>query len=219
MTEFTVETVAFRMALTGALEFASSDATLPSINAVQMAATDDGKGIEVVATDRYVLSVEPLPAEGAPFTMTVPYDVAKRLLTLLPRPRRGQLVDNLVAFAQDDDGKVTVRVVGDFETALTFTPLDKANPPVQFVNYRELVEKMTGERSQPADLMAFNPRLLGRVCRVFAARGGRTAAMRTSFGGHLKPVFIEQEDDALRLYVMPIRVDSYMKAQAEKDVA
>lgn len=217
MTEFTVETVALRQALAAALEFASSDATVPSINCVHVGATEGKGGIEVTATDRYALSVETLPVEGEPFDVTIPYAIAKRLLTLLPRPTRGQLVDNLVAFAQDGD-RVTARVVGDFETALTFTPLGKATPPVKFVNYRELVAKMTGDRKPPADVMAFNPSILAKACKVFAARN-RNGAMKTSFGGHIKPVFIEHEDDSLKVFVMPIRVRDYEEAKAAEVAA
>lgn len=213
MTEFTIETSALRQALMTALTFASSDDTLPMINTVFIQPTTGGTGIEVAATDRYALSIETLPVEdgGTPFEALIRSDIVKRLLTLIPKPKRGE-PRGTATFSKDGD-RVTVRVVADIETAITFTPWDD-----KFIDYRKLLAGAEKGKSEPADLMGFNPSILGKACKAF---GGRSTfgTMKTSFGGHTKPVIIEQDDCGLKVLVMPVRVVEYDAIQAAKDAA
>jgi hypothetical protein len=199
MTEFTIDTLAFRQALTTALAFASSDDTLPQVHAVRIASADKHV-IEIAATDRYVLSVEKLPVDGEPFDTTIPYGVAKQLLTLLPKPRRGQIIDSLLTLTQDG-GRVTVRVVGNIETALTFTPPDDS----------VLMAKTEQGAEDPAPVMGFGPKILTNVCRTLAARDG-TTPMRLRFRGARKPVTVEHGD--LKVLVMPVRLDDQDGAES-----
>jgi DNA polymerase III sliding clamp (beta) subunit (PCNA family) len=215
MTEFTIETPALRQALTTALAFASTDDTLPPINAVHIAVgTTDGT-IEMAATDRYIMSVETLTVTGEPFAVTVPYDVAKRLLMLLPRPRRQALVGGMTTIARDGE-RVTVRLVGDYETTITFTPQDEGQPSAKFVNYREMLDKIKAGREAPADLMAFRPALLQQVFKALAVRT-RHEPVELQFGGKDKPVLAKLE--SLTLVLMPVRLASLEKRQPKAEVA
>lgn len=194
MTEFTVETPAFRQALATAMAFTSSDDTLPPIHQVSIKPVE--AGVEVAATDRYVLSVEQLNATGEPFEIGIPYDIAKRLLTLLPKARQAAIVGGLTSIAQDGE-RVTIRLVGEYETALTFTPSSE-----KFVNYRELMDKASAGRKDPAGTVAFGPPILTNVCRALLARD-RHEPMKLRFGGESQAVFVEH--DTLTILVMPVR--------------
>jgi hypothetical protein len=195
MTEFTVETPAFRQALATALAFASSDDTLPPINQVHVKPVESG--IEIAATDRYALSVEQINATGEPFEVNLPYDVAKRLLTLLPKARQASIVGGLTSIAQAGE-RVTIRLVGEYETALTFTPSGE-----KFVNYRELMDKAKASHKNPAGVVAFGPPVLTGVCRALLARN-RHDPMKLHFGGDSQAVFVQQ--DTLPVLVMPVRI-------------
>jgi hypothetical protein len=208
MTEFTVETPAFRQALATALAFASSDDMLPPIHQVSLKPVEGG--VEIAATDRYVLSVEQLNATGEPFEVGIPYDIAKRLLTLLPKARQASIVGGLTSVAQDGE-RVTIRLVGEYETALTFTPSSE-----KFVNYRELMDKATAGRKDPAGIVAFGPPVLTGVCRALLARD-RHEPMRFRFGGEGQAVFVEH--DTLTVLVMPVRIHEPRQAEPVQDVA
>lgn len=195
MTEFTVETPQFRQALATALAFASADDTLPPINQVHIGPVDHG--IEVAATDRYVLSVEQINATGEPFEFNLPYDIAKRLLTLLPKARQAAVVGGLTSIAQDGE-RITIRLVGEYETALTFNPSNE-----KFVKYQELMDKAKAGRKDPAGVVAFGPPILTGVCRALLARD-RNEAMKLHFGGDTQAVFVQHGE--LTVLVMPVRV-------------
>jgi hypothetical protein len=206
MTEFTVETPAFRQALATALAFASSDDTLPPINQVHIGPVESG--IEIAATDRYVLSVEQVNATGGPFEVNLPYSIAKRLLSLLPKARQAAVVGGLVSIARDGE-RITVRLVGEYETALTFTPGEE-----KFIKYRELMDKAKAGRKDPAGVVAFGPPVLTGVCRALLARD-RFEAMKLRFGGDTQAVFVEH--GTLTVLVMPVRI--HEPAQPAKAVA
>lgn len=208
MTEFTVETPALRQALTTALAFADSDSAMPPINQVHIKSVE--QGIEVAATDRYVLSVEQVNTTGETFDVGIPYDIAKRLLTLLPKARQTTLIGGLAAIAKDG-GKVTVRLIGEYETALTFTPSTE-----KFVNYRELMDKAQANKGEPSAQMAFGPLILTRVCRALLARN-RHDPVKWHFGGENKPVFVQQ--DTLTVLVMPIRLHEPAAARSPEVAA
>ena len=214
MTEFTIDTLAFRQAITTALAFASTDDVLPQIHAVRIASAGEHL-IDVAATDRYVLSVEKLSVEGEPFDVTVPYGVAKQLLTALPKPRRGQIVDSLLTLTKDDD-RVTVRVVGDVETAITFTPIDNIDPSMKFVDYHALLAKTDEGAEDPAPVMGFVPKILTNVCRAVSARDGNTP-MRIRFRGAHKAITVEQ--DTLTVLVMPVRFNDQAETRRAAEVA
>jgi hypothetical protein len=211
MTEFTIETPALRQALTTALAFASTDDTLPMINLVHVTPVE--QGIEIAATDRYVLSVEQVTTTGEAFEFSISADVVKRLLTILPRSRRAALLGSLTTIAKDGE-KVTVRIVGDVETAVTFTPADEGEHGIKFVKYRELMDKAQANRSAPVDVMAFAPPLLTKVFKTLSARNS-TDALKLHFGGEIKPVFVQQ--DTLTVLIMPVRIDE--KAQTAEVAA
>lgn len=208
MTEFTVETPALRQALATALAFASSDDTLPPINQVHIKPVE--AGIEIAATDRYALSVEQLNANGEPFEVNLPYDIAKRLLTLLPKARQAELVGGLAAIARDGD-KVTVRLIGEYETALTFVPSGE-----KFVNYRELMDKAQANRKEPAGTVAFGPPIMTGVCRALLARD-RNEPMKLRFGGDSQAVFVDH--GTLTVLVMPVRIQEQAEAKPSEVAA
>lgn len=214
MTEFTVETPALRQALTTALTFASTDDTIPVINTVFIQPTTGGTAIEVAATDRYALSVETLPIEdgGTPFEVLIRSDIVKRLLTLTPKPKRGE-EPGTVTFTRDGD-RVTVRVVADIDTAITFTPWDD-----KFIDYRKLLADVEKGRGPAADLMAFSPGILSKACKAFGGRVHGFTTMKASFGGHTKPVIFQQEDSGLKILIMPVRVAEYEEAKAAEVAA
>jgi hypothetical protein len=211
MTEFTIKAPALRQALTTALTFASTDDTIPLINSVFIQPAADGTAIEVAATDRYALSIETLPVEddGTPFEVLIRSDIVKRILTLTPKPKRGE-EPGTVTLTQDGD-RVTVRVVTDIETAITFTPWKD-----KFIDYRKLLAGAEKDKSEPADLMGFNPSILGKTCKAFS---GSSEPMKASFSGHGKAVLIEQGYSGLKVLVMPVRIHEYEKAQADKVAA
>lgn len=196
MPEFTVETPAFRQALATALAFACTDGTYPMLNQVSIKPVE--QGIEVAGTDRYVLSMEQINATGEPFEVGIPYDIAKRLLTLLPKARQAEIVGGLTSFAQDGD-RVTIRLVGEYETALTFTPHGD-----KFVKYQELLDKTKMNRKEPAGVVAFGPSVLTGVCRALLARD-RREPMKMRFAGDTQAVFVEQ--GTLTVVVMPVRIN------------
>ena len=201
MTEFTVETPALRQALATALAFASGDDTLPPIHQVHLEPVESG--IEIAATDRYALSVEQINVTGEPFEVNLPYDVAKRLLTLLPKARHAEIVGGLTSIAQDGD-RVTVRLVGEYETALIFNPGKE-----KFVKYQELMDKAKAGRKDPAGVVAFGPPVLTGVCRALLARD-RHEAMKLHFGGDTQAVFVEH--GALTVLVMPVRINEPVRS-------
>jgi DNA polymerase III sliding clamp (beta) subunit (PCNA family) len=197
MTEFTVETPAFRQALATALAFACTDAVYPMLNQVHVKPVESG--IEIAASDRYVLSVEELNVTGEPFEIDIPYDVAKRLLSLLPKPsRKATVIGGMTEIAKEGD-KVTVRIIGEYETAVTFTPPSDE----KFVNYRELIDKTKANKKSPAAEMAFGPLILTRVCRALLARN-RHDPLKFHFGGDTQAVFVQQ--GTLTVLVMPVRI-------------
>lgn len=208
MTEFTIETPAFRQALATALAFASGDDTLPPINQVHIEPVESG--IEIAATDRYALSVEQVNATGKPFEVNLPYDIAKRLLTLLPKARQAAIVGGLTSIAQDGE-RVTIRLVGEYETALTFTPQGE-----KFIKYRELMDKVKAGRKDPAGAVAFGPPILTSVCRALLARD-RNEAMKLHFGGESQAVFVEH--GTLTVLVMPVRINEPVKAKTTEVAA
>jgi hypothetical protein len=203
MPEFTIETPALRQALATALAFAATDGMTPAIDGVHIKPADEGV-IELAATDRYVLLVEPLDVieGGTPFEFTAPTDVVKQLLTVLPRPKRGTLLDSMVTFAKDGE-RVTVRLVGDVETAITFTPPDE-----KFINYRELLDKIAASRDEPSGVLGFRPEILARVSKALAAR--REGAMRMCFRGPRTGVLVTQA--SLTALVMPCMLPEQMDA-------
>lgn len=195
MTEFTVETPAFRQALATALAFACTDDTAPPIHQVAIRPVE--AGIEIAATDRYVLSVEQINATGEPFEVGIPYDIAKRLLTLLPKAKQASIVGGMTSITQDGE-RVTVRLVGEYETALTFTPSSE-----KFVKYRELMDKAKAARKDPAGVVAFGPSILTNVSRALLTRN-RHDPLKFHFGGDTQAVFVQQ--DTLTVLVMPVRI-------------
>jgi hypothetical protein len=208
MTEFTVETPAFRQALATALAFTCTDGSVEPINQVHIEPAESG--IEVAATDRYVLSAEQINATGEPFEVNLPYDIAKRLLALLPKARQAVVVGGLVSIAQDGE-RITVRLVGEYETALTFTPGGE-----KFIKYRELMDKAKAGRKAPAGVVAFGPPILTGVCRALLARD-RFEAMKLHFGGDTQPVFVEH--GALTVLVMPVRIHETAKTEPSEVAA
>lgn len=199
MTEFTIETVALRNALATALVFTATD--LPPINTVHVTPVE--AGVEFAATDRYILSVEQVNVDGEPFEFGIPKDVAKQLLVLLPKSRRGALLESMTTIWQHGE-KVTVRIPGDVETAVTFTDPGASEKNVKFIKYQELMDKAQENKSAPADTMAFDEKILTRVFKTLAARN-YDYPVRMHFGGEVKPVFVQQ--GTLTVLVMPCRIN------------
>jgi hypothetical protein len=195
MTEFTIKAPALRQALTTALNFAGTDDTLPVINAIRVTSLGPDS-VEIAATDRYVMSVERLDAKGITdlVEFSIPCDIARRLLMLLPKARKALHETDPVEFTTDDE-KVTVRITGDIETAITFTPYK------EFVGYRKLINQVEAAEAKPADMMGFTPAILAKVCKAIASRGD-SMPMKAYFRGQSKGVVLKHGDDFTAL-VMP----------------
>lgn len=197
MTEFTIDTPALRQALTTALTFAGTDDTLPVINAIRITSLGPD-AVEIVATDRYVMSVERLEAKGItePVEFSIPCDITRRLLMLLPKARKALHDAEPVEFTTTDE-KVTIRIPGDIETSTTFTPYK------DFIPYRQMIDKIEATEAKPADMMAFTPAFLAKVCKAIAARDAMP--MKAYFRGQMKSVVLKHGDDFTAI-VMPVRI-------------
>jgi DNA polymerase III sliding clamp (beta) subunit (PCNA family) len=197
MTEFTIKAPALRQALTTALTFAGTDDTLPVINAIRITSLAPD-AVEVVATDRYVMSIERLDAKDVTglVEFSIPCDITRRLLMLLPRARKALHEADPVEFTTTDE-KVTVRIPGDIETAITFTPYK------DFIPYRQMIDKIEATEAKPADMMAFTPAFLAKVCKAIAARD--RMPMKAYFRGEMKSVVLKHGDDFMAI-VMPVRI-------------
>lgn len=206
MPEFTIKTNAFRQALRTALHFASNDDLVPMINVVHFEPVGSEQLVEVVATDRFTMSMETLTVAGEPFAVSIPRDIAERLLA----PQK-YLPDSLTAITREDTGdgrsRVTARIANDicavgpaYDTALSFI-----EPSHGFVNYRDLLAKEEAMAQEPAQVMGFDPELLGRVCAALTERGDRTNPTRVTFRGARNSMLIELGD--LRVIFMPVRLE------------
>lgn len=196
--EFTVEAADLRRALTTALGFASSsEYDPPVIRCVNIAPADGA--VEFAATDRYVMYFEPVKATGEPFQVLIPRDIARRLLTLIPRGTRKKPTTGLVSFAKDGE-RVTARFVGDFDTTVTFDPEDG-----KFPEYHDLAEKMQTPDGEPvAPSIHFSPKLVARVCTAITNRGWASEPLHMRFISATKPLVITHGD--LHAFIMPVRV-------------
>ncbi|MCO6011534.1 hypothetical protein NE236_41945 [Actinoallomurus purpureus] len=215
MLEFTIETKAFRKALRTALAFASDDDTQPMLSVVRLEPAGDGK-VEVVATDRYAMSMETLPAGGEAFGVSIPRDVAGHLLNLRT-PNRGNGSLTVITTTPDDSGddQIMIRIAGDVsitgqtvDTSVSFT-----DAGFEFVNYRQLLAKIEAEAEPPAELVGFTPRFLGKVCEAFAARAWDKEVMRMAFRGAHTGVSVEM--GTLRALVMPANLEAAGRLASE----
>lgn len=198
MSEFTIEAAALRRALTTALGFASgSEYDPPVIRAVNVAPADGA--VEFAATDRYVMYFESVKATGTLFPFLLPRDIARRLLTLIPRGTRKKPTTGLVSFAKDGQ-RVTARFVGEFDTTVTFDPEDG-----EFPEYRGLAKKMSAGDGEPvAPSIHFSPKLVARVCTAISNRNGSGEPLHMRFISPTKPLVITHGD--LSAFIMPVRV-------------
>lgn len=206
MPEFTIETGDFRQALATALPFVSDDEDLELLHVVRVEPGEAGT-VEVAATDRFALSIETLPvAGGEPFAVSIPADVAERLLDIvLPDPVPGT-VTTITRSGTDLDGyRVTITVTRNIcatghacDTTVSFTD------PTGFVDYRKLVGKLLQAEPTPAAQIAFNPMLLARAAEAFADRNTDGTPLTMRFRGALGGVLIEKHD--LKVLAMPARL-------------
>jgi len=201
--EFTVEAAALRPTLVTAIGFSSSsDYDPPVIRAVKIAATDGA--VEFAATDRYVMYYEPIKATGQPFDTLMPRDIAKRLISLIPRATRKQPIEGLVSFAQDGD-RVTVKYVGEYDSTVTFTPADG-----KFPEYRDMVAKADADDGEPvAPSIHFSPKMVARVCSAINGRGYTGEPINMRFRSATKPLVITH--GGLYALIMPVRVSEDSK--------
>lgn len=170
--------------------FASSDNTLPIINAVHLTARDGG--LMAFATDRFALGAAKAPVEesgalGVALTL-------KQVKTVL------QLANS----CKQAFSLVSLKVAGGkFHAA--FSSGESISLPVELdegplLPWLTLLTASTTDDS-PASAMAINPQLLARFARVT----GAPAQMRLWFFGARSAIRVSIGDDFVGL-VMPIRM-------------
>lgn len=210
MTEFAMNPADFRDALTTARAFTADPDGPETLRAVRVEPSprpvteeDTTFGVtgyvDVVATDRFTLSVETVPCYGGePFALNIPLHIADQLLEL-PEPAIGAFT-----YISHDEGTVTISVNGGigargrYEAAVEFP-----DPDPVFVGWRATLARHDTAGRPPAPTMAFNPVLLARAMNAITDRYGDTATTLT-FRGPLQSVLIEIH--ALKIIVMPVRL-------------
>ena len=203
MSEFTIDAATLRRAFNTALAFAHTDETFPALTCLNFKPVKGG--VEIAATDRYVLSWETVEADGTPFDLLIPTHIVKRLLTMMPKGTARRPVMGAVSFTQDGD-RVAVRFVGElveFETEIAFNLPDFKG----FPDYQKMLDGF--EEIDPKDFVHevhLNPHFMARVSKAIAARGSGEplgVRLRTS----MKPIQLTTPD-GFNAIVMPVRMNA-----------
>jgi len=173
--------------LEGVSSHASTDKSLPTLNAVHV--ESEGGLFKAKATDRYrLIEGSLLSVDGRLDPSLIPlYDI-KRVIALCKDHK-----DNRVQFSRIGD-TITVSSLGD---AITFTVLAGTFPPTE-----ELFAK---SESTPVAIegVAFNPALMADYAKI----AGKKAAIKIYFTGEGKPMRVRITGDAIswRALLMPMR--------------
>ncbi|MCP2339210.1 hypothetical protein [Actinomadura rupiterrae] len=200
-TEFTIEAIVLRRALTTALAFTDRTGTWPALENVQVKVIDDG--IEFAATDRYTLYWEHVKVTGEPYGLLIPAHIARRLLTMVPKGTARKPVMGMVSFARVE-GRVTARFLGEFEefeTSITFTPPEFDG----FPDYQKMLDGWSEiDPKTYAHEVHLSPHFMARVSRAITARGHIVEPIRISFLTAHKPVVLHGPD-GFNAIIMPVR--------------
>ncbi|OBK04670.1 hypothetical protein A5746_10240 [Mycolicibacterium conceptionense] len=172
--------------------FASTNTTLPIINAVHLEARN-GELI-AVATDRFVLGVSkaPLDEAGESFEVALPLRQVKSIVQLAGACKQ--------AFSQ------TALKVEDKKLSVAFSSGETLVLPVELESgpHRGWMQLLSAAADEsPSKVMAVNPQLLAKFARV----GGASTRLRLGFFGPSKPIRVSIGDDFVGL-IMPVRIDS-----------
>jgi len=173
--------------LEGVSSHASTDKSLPTLNAVHI--ESEGGLFKAKATDRYRLIEGTLQSiDGRLEPSLIPlYDI-KRVIALCKDHKA-----NRVQFSRIGD-TITVSSLGD---AITFTVSGGTYPPTE-----QLLSDSEGEPSA-IDSIAFNPAFMADYAKI----AGKKAAIKVYFTGAGKPMRVRITGDAIswRALLMPMR--------------
>lgn len=173
--------------LEGVSSHASTDKSLPTLNAVHI--ESEGGVFKAKATDRYRLIEGSLPSlDGRLEPSLIPlYDI-KRVIALCKDHKA-----NLVQFSRIGD-TITVSSLGD---AITFTVSGGTYPPTE--------QLLSDSEKEPSavDSIAFNPAFMADYAKI----AGKKAAIKVYFTGAGKPMRVRITGDAIkwRALLMPMR--------------
>jgi DNA polymerase III sliding clamp (beta) subunit (PCNA family) len=173
--------------LEGVSSHASTDKSLPTLNAVHI--ESEGGLFKAKATDRYrLIEGSLLSVDGRLEPSLIPlYDI-KRVIALCKDHKA-----NRVQFSRIGD-TITVSSLGD---AITFTVSGGTFPPTE-----ELFAKSEGE-PVAVEGVAFNPALMADYAKI----AGKKAGIKIYFTGEGKPMRVRITGDAIvwRALLMPMR--------------
>jgi DNA polymerase III sliding clamp (beta) subunit (PCNA family) len=192
-TDVTVNASELLNILTKVSAFASTDRTIPMLNAVRLEASD---GVLIaMATDRYVAAIMTLPYEGnGSFVFHASLADVKTLLAIVKRTDR--YATSPVALSVSDGYPATLHVK-TYDGTSTFR-----DETADFPKLRAIVPD--ARKDSPIDAIAVDPKLLARFSKV-ATKDNQP--LRLHFTGSLKPIRLEIGTDFVGL-IMPMRVAS-----------
>lgn len=183
-TQIEVKARAFGTALAAVIPLASTDKTIPMLNAVRLVGAD-GK-LTLVTTDRYVLGTYVIEYEGPAFEFSLALDVAKKLAATWKKSSAYEPV-----FIDIDEDKVTFRTF-DGSTMVRIGDDD-------FPKWRSLIPD--AEPGLPNGTIAFDPAKIA----LFKGIGARMEPMRLRMTGVNRPIRIDIGDYFVGL-IMPMRI-------------
>jgi DNA polymerase III sliding clamp (beta) subunit (PCNA family) len=173
--------------LEGVSSHASTDKSLPTLNAVHI--ESEGGWFRAKATDRYrLIEGSLLSVDGRLDPSLIPlYDI-KRVIALCKDHKA-----NRVQFSRIGD-TITVSSLGD---AITFTVSGGTYPPTEDIFIKSESEPVA------IDSVAFNPAFMADYAKI----AGKGAAIKVYFTGNGKPMRVRITGDAIswRALLMPMR--------------
>ena len=181
-----LEGVSLLTLLEGVSSHASTDKSLPTLNAVHI--ESEGGLFKAKATDRYrLIEGSLLSVDGRLEPSLIPlYDI-KRVIALCKDHKA-----NRVQFSRIGD-TITVSSLGD---AITFTVSDGTYPPTE--------QLLTDSEKEPTaiDSIAFNPAFMADYAKI----AGKKAAIKIYFTGAGKPMRVRITGDTIkwRALLMPM---------------
>ena len=181
-----LEGVSLLTLLEGVSSHASTDKSLPTLNAVHI--ESEGGLFKAKATDRYrLIEGSLLSVDGRLEPSLIPlYDI-KRVIALCKDHKA-----NRVQFSRIGD-TITVSSLGD---AITFTVSDGTYPPTE--------QLFTDSEKEPTaiDSIAFNPAFMADYAKI----AGKKAAIKIYFTGAGKPMRVRITGDTIkwRALLMPM---------------
>lgn len=176
--------------LTDAQLFASRDATLPMIYAVQLEA--DGERLHARATDRFTLGISTTPYVGPKFKVLLPLPEVD-LIRTFARPGRGWRKERRTTLHVTPQGTLLRINIDGMQLSV---PTSKG----EFPKYKQLFPENGAEVEAVPGGMGFNPAYLARFGRVSGNYGG---ARYYRIGAN-KPMVVTVGENFVGL-IMPVR--------------